>query len=157
MMNKACFILAGIMVFSLASCTPKPKPQAAPAATLKADAPKPAPSPKSGIDGMTLKGTMAFAVKKAKAGQYDYIMDNLLSKECVNDLTRKYGKDKWREKFLKDKLESLPYYFGWLKKANIRTFGDKTVLTGGPKCHAEYVKVGGRYLIVNFGQCLTSM
>ena len=153
---------------------PKPKPRVAPPPTPKLKvtpppagaktvdpsrtppAPKPAPAPKSNISGMTLKETMALATKKAKAKQYDYIIDHLLSKECKTDMARKHGADKWKDK-CRENLKTLPFYFGWMKKHSTRVFGDKIIVTGEHGCHAEYLKVGDSYMIVNFGQHISSM
>ena len=107
--------------------------------------------------GATAKEAMAIARKKAKAGEYDYIMDHMLSKELVNNLVRKHGAEKWRAAFKKEKLERLPYYFGWLKNCKVKTSGEKVFLSGQHGCYAEYVKVAGGYLLLDFGQRLTSM
>jgi len=107
--------------------------------------------------GATAKEAMAIARKKAKAGEYDYIMDHMLSKELVGDMIRKHGAEKWRAAFKKERLERLPYYFGWLKNGTVKTSGEKVFLSGQHGCYAEYVKVGSVYLIVDFGQRFTSM
>ena len=109
------------------------------------------------IIGSTIKEAMAIARTKAKAGEYDFIMDHMLSKELINGLIRKHGVEKWRAEFKEGELKQLPYYFGWLKSCGSRTFGNKTILTGQHGCYAEYVKVGDVYLIVTFGQRITSM
>jgi hypothetical protein len=172
MMKNICSVLVGLLVFCQVSCSPEPKPAPAPKvkptpATMPKPAPiaipKPAPvakvaapRPKSDISGMTLAETMRFARNKAKAGQYDYIIDNLLSKECKADMARKHGADKWRDK-CRENLKTLPFYFDWMKKHSVRVFGDKIIVTGQHACHAEYVKVGDSYMIVNFGQQVSSM
>ena len=107
--------------------------------------------------GATVTEAMEIATKKAKAREYDYIIDNMLAKEFTDKLIDKYGAANWREKLRKEKLENLPYYFGWLKKCTIETFGDKVFITGQHGCYAEYVKAENGYLLLGFGQRLTSM
>jgi len=155
-------MLVGFVVLLQASCTPEPKPEPQPKVTITpaeakaVDSPKTPSAPKSDISGMTLAETMTFARNKAKAGRYDYIIDNLLSKECKADMARKHGADKWRDK-CRENLKTLPFYFDWMKKHSVRVFGNKIIVTGQHACHAEYVKVGDSYMIVNFGQQVSSM
>jgi len=119
---------------------------------------KPDTATKSVVEvGATVREAMEIAKKKAKAGEFDYIIDNMLAKEFADAMIEKYGAANWREKLRKDKLESLPYYFGWLKNCKVRTSGDKVFLMGQHGCYAVYVKVRGGYLLLDLGQRLTSM
>ena len=103
------------------------------------------------------KQAMEIAQRKAKAGQYAYIIDHMLAREFADKMIEEYGAANWRKAFQKDRLERLPYYFGWLKNCKVKTDGGKVFLSGEHGCYAEYVRVEGVYLIAGFGQRLTSM
>ncbi|MBT3198817.1 MAG: hypothetical protein HN350_02780 [Phycisphaerales bacterium] len=150
--QKLCLMLLGLFVACQVSCT-----SAGPGKLVELARPAPESTKPVIRTGATIKEAMSIARAKAKSGEYDFIIDNMLSEECINDVIRKFGKDKWREKIKQEGLKRLPYYYGWMKNPSARTFGDKTILTGQHGCYAEYVKVGDAYLIVDFGQRLTSM
>lgn len=107
--------------------------------------------------GSTVKEAMAIAQQKAKARQYDYIIDHMLAQELVDKMIGKYGAEHWKKKFQEDRLSSLRYYFGWLKKHRVRTSGDKIIVMGQHGCYAVFVKVKGKCLILDFGQRIKSM
>jgi len=148
-------------MFLVASCASIPgfssKKEDQPTAKTE-DTSAPAPEDKTPAVniGSTLTEAMAIARAKAKAREYDFIIDHMLAKECKADMARKYGPDKWKDK-CRENLTRLPFYFGWMKKHSVREFGDKIIVTGEHGCHAEYLKVGDSYMIVNFGQHINSM
>lgn len=94
---------------------------------------------------------------KAKAQEYDYIIDNMLARGLVDAMISKHGADNWRGELQKNRLESLPFYFRWLKNCDVRTTGGKVFLTGQAGCYAAFVNVEGRYLLLDVGQHITSM
>ena len=101
--------------------------------------------------------TMEVAAAKAKAEDYDFIMDHLLAPELVESAVKKYGADKWRAEYPRKQLRYLAYYFGWLKKREVRIEGDKVFLKGEAECYATFIKVDGRFYILDFGQRIISM
>jgi len=105
----------------------------------------------------TWEQTMELAVVKAKAGDYDFIMDHLLAPESVESLVKKYGADKWRTEYPRKQLRYLAYYFEWLKKREFRVEGDKVFLKGEAECYATFLNVDGNCYLLNFGQRITSM
>ena len=105
----------------------------------------------------TWQQSMKVLQLKAKAREYDYIIDNLLGRELVDLMIARHGKDNWRARLRESKLESLPFYFGWLKNCDVRNEGNKVILTGEAGCHATFINVEGRYLLLDVGQKITSM
>ena len=134
MIKNSCFML--ISLFCIASC-----------ASLET----------TGEVAVTWAQAVKIARQKAKAGEYAYIMDNMLAQEFVDKMIGKYGTADWRKEFQEGELARLPFYFGWLEKCEVKTSGDKVFLRGQHGCYAVFLKVKGRYLILDFGQRITSM
>ena len=105
----------------------------------------------------TWEETMAVALQRAEARDYDFIIHHLLAPECMAKLITRYGEKNWREKFRKDKLEKIPYYYRWLKERTVTTKENKTIVSGQYGCQAIFVNVNGRFLLGDFGQEITSM
>ena len=105
----------------------------------------------------TWEQTMETALLKAKAQEFNYIIDHLLSQGLVDTMIDKYGTDNWKEEFKKKHLRYLPYYFGWLKDCKVEISGDKVFLTGQHDCYTTFINVKDQYLLFDFGQRITSM
>ncbi len=105
----------------------------------------------------TWEESMAIALEHATAHEYAFIIDHMLAPECMEKLAVRYGKDTWKETFRQEKLEKLPYYYGWLKKRQFTTESNKTIVVGQYGCWAIFVNVNGRFLLGDFGQEITSM
>lgn len=105
----------------------------------------------------TWEQTMNTAILKAKALDYNYIIDHLLAQDLVDTMTNKYGTEHWKEVFQKKHLRYLLYYFGWLKDCKVEISGDKVFLIGQHGCYTIFINVNGRYLLFDFGQRITSM
>ncbi len=105
----------------------------------------------------TWEETMAVALQRAEARDYDFIINHMLAPECTAKLIVRYGEKGWKEKFKKDKLEKIPYYYRWLKERTVTTKENKTIVSGQYGCEAIFVNVNGRFLLGDFGQEITSM
>ena len=86
-----------------------------------------------------------------------YIIDHLLSKGLLAAARKRYGEENWRQKLRKDRLELLPYYFGWMEKRTVKVKGNRVSLKGQHGCYAEFIQVGSKYFLHDFGQRITSM
>jgi len=108
------------------------------------------------LDLSSWQKTVALARGKAKIKDFNFIIDHLTAPEFKMSIKAKHGKD-WRAIFVKEKLSSLRYYYGWLRKSTVTQKGDRVNVAGEHGCHGSFVKVNGKWLICNFGQKLTSM
>lgn len=104
----------------------------------------------------TWEQTVAFATEKANARKYSFIINNMLAPEYANNLTAEHGED-WKKKFQKNKLEKLPYFYGWLKGGKVIKQGNQTLILGQFGCYANFIRINGKYLISDFGQNIRSM
>jgi hypothetical protein len=100
---------------------------------------------------------MDAALLKAKTGEFDYIINHLLSAELTERMKTKYGASLWREKFTKDELKSIPFYFSWLKNPKVTQTENEIKLCGQQGCHATFILIDGQYLLHDFGQKIDSM
>jgi hypothetical protein len=105
----------------------------------------------------TWQQAMRSALARTEAGDHVHIIEHMLAPEFVDALVAKHGADTWKQQFRKDKLESIAYYYGWLKRARVATSGSRTVVRGEHGCYATFVLVDGEYLLGDFGQVLSSM
>lgn len=116
-----------------------------------ADEPTP-PKPSAWEDAFSL------AMAKAKAGEYDYMLDHMLAPSFVAKMEKAYGKGAWREKCREKKLRKLPYFYGWCrKKRTVKVDGDKVVVNGEHGCYAMFYRIDGVFLLGDFGQTIRSM
>ncbi|OGV61925.1 MAG: hypothetical protein A2283_18575 [Lentisphaerae bacterium RIFOXYA12_FULL_48_11] len=99
---------------------------------------------------------VALATEKAKTKKYSCIINNMLAPEYTDNLKAEYGAD-WKKIFQKNKLEKLPYYYGWLKGGKVITQGNQTLILGQFGCYANFTRIDGKYFIADFGQNITSM
>lgn len=112
---------------------------------------------KPALDLSTWQKTRDIALEKAKAADYDFIIDHLVSQEMIDAMIEQYGAENWRAEFQSRNLRSLSYYFGWMNNPTVETSGDRVYLVGQHDCHASFINVDGRYLFLDFGQRITSM
>jgi hypothetical protein len=105
----------------------------------------------------SLKDAKSCTLLKAKSKDYNFIIENLVSDELVSKMIAKHGEEKWKARFIKDKLENLPFYFSWLKKAVPKIFEEKVSIYGEHGCYAVFIKEGGGYKLLDFGQNISSM
>jgi len=105
----------------------------------------------------TWESAMQISLLKARAEDYSCICNNLLAPALIEMLIDKYGAANWETEFQKQKLKHLPFYFGWLDNCEISAAEDKVFLKGQYGCYATFINVKGRYLLLDFGQVITSM
>lgn len=118
---------------------------------------EPAAEPATG--SVTWEAAMAQALAMAEDKQIDALIDRQLAPAFIARLKEQHGAEKWRSAISKE-LERLPYYYGWLRKADKRTVEttDKRIIVRGEYgCFAEFEKVEGVFRIGPFGQEITSM
>jgi len=99
---------------------------------------------------------VSIATEKAKKRHYKHIIHNMLAPEYANNLQAEYGTD-WEKIFQKNKLEQLPYFYGWLKGGKVISQGNQTLIQGQFGCYANFTRIDGKYFIADFGQNITSM
>jgi hypothetical protein len=105
----------------------------------------------------TWREAVRVALAKAEAGEQGYILDHMLAPELVERLAAKHGEAGWRRAFREGRLAQISYYLGYMKDADVETSGGRTVVRGEHGCFAVFVEVGGRMLIADFGQDVSSM
>jgi len=109
------------------------------------------------LDLTTWQHTRDLAVQKAKAREYNFIIEHLIATGLADRMIQKYGESNWKTEITEQMLKSLPYYFSWLKKCTVKMENDRILLTGKHGCYAIFRKVGSRYLLLDVGQKLSSM
>ncbi|MBL7114783.1 MAG: hypothetical protein ISS35_03380 [Kiritimatiellae bacterium] len=105
----------------------------------------------------TWQQAQASIEQSARAGEYQAIAEQFLAPELIQQLIRKHGEDGWIHTYQKETLESIPFYFKWLKNSDVERSGDNVLLRGQHGCYATFVNVDGRYYLLDVGQHITSM
>lgn len=95
--------------------------------------------------------------EKAKAKEYSYILNYLIAPALKQMLIEKYGRSDWKQSFRKEKLESLSLYLEWLTDCKVKHAENKVYITGQHGCYATFINIDGEYLLLDFGQRITSM